>query len=170
MSTRGPNASYFADPNEVPTIPATPSARLAYAAEALGVEMPGDLAPDLLADDGGPQVSVLNFCAAKGISLDFVYLGDVRPMLRARFVRKLDQNKLKARAASADAPEDVTEYLDGLQRMAVKARALLEAIGALGDEHDEEDALFEVIDAATRVVAKMDRELDEISRPASMAA
>lgn len=64
-------------------IPTNPAARLAYAAEALGVETPRELPIDLLADDGAPHDRVMAFCNETGTSLDFIYSGDIRPMLRS---------------------------------------------------------------------------------------
>lgn len=72
------------------SIPATRHGRLEFAAATLGVDLPADLAPDLLAEDGAPQDEVLKFCAATGVSLDFIYLGDIRPMLRGDFARRLN--------------------------------------------------------------------------------
>ncbi len=153
-----------------PTIPATRHERLKFAAATLGIDLPDNLTPDLLAEDAAPQTEVLKFCAASGVSLDFIYMGDIRPMLRGTFARRFDHHRHQAKPRTDAAAEEITNYLDGLQRKAVKARALLEAIGALGDEPDEEDTLFEVIDTATRLLSSMDRELDAISRPAALGS
>ena len=59
-------------------IPATPEARAAFIAEALGVTSPSRL----LAADRAPSPELLAFCRETGASLDFIFLGDIRPMLR----------------------------------------------------------------------------------------
>lgn len=63
-------------------IPETPIGRLAFVAEALGVPMSSDLAADLLDADGGPAKAVQTFCIMHGASLDFIYTGDVMPLVR----------------------------------------------------------------------------------------
>ncbi|WP_306753867.1 hypothetical protein [Paracoccus actinidiae] len=74
-----------------PAMPATRLGRLKFAADTLGIDMPDNLTPDLLAEDAAPQAEVLKFCAASGVSLDFIYLGDIRPMLWVNFNRRFDQ-------------------------------------------------------------------------------
>lgn len=44
--------------------------------------MPKGLPADLLAEDEAPAPEVLRFCATYGASLDFIYLGDVAPLIR----------------------------------------------------------------------------------------
>lgn len=66
-------------------IPASPIGRLAFMAEAMGVPVPPELPADLLDDDGGPAADLLTFCAETGASLDFIFHGDIRPMIRAAY-------------------------------------------------------------------------------------
>lgn len=68
-----------------PAIPASPIGRLAFVAEALGVPLPPDLPADLQDDDGGPAADLLTFCAETGASLDFIFRGDPRPMMRVAY-------------------------------------------------------------------------------------
>lgn len=155
--------------NEAPS-PTTRMGRLTFAAEALGLELPGSLTPDLLAEDAAPQTEVLKFCAAAGISLDFIYLGDIRPMLRGMFARRFDQARHQDQSLNEDQMREIKDYLDGLQRKAVKARGLMGAIAALGDEPEEEDTLFELVDTATRILGDLERGLDAVSRPAALGS
>lgn len=52
------------------------------------LETPAQMPDDLLGDDEGPWHEVLRFCATYGASLDFIssldfiYLGDVVPLIR----------------------------------------------------------------------------------------
>lgn len=64
-------------------IPDTPADRLAYVATILGIEAPKHLRADLLANDGAPHDAVMKFCRETGASLDFIYQGDIRPLLHA---------------------------------------------------------------------------------------
>lgn len=63
-------------------IPTTRMDRLRFVADALGAPMPKGLPADLLAEDEAPAPEVLRFCATYGASLDFIYLGDVAPLIR----------------------------------------------------------------------------------------
>lgn len=64
------------------TIPETCMGRLCLVAEVLGAPIPVGLPADLLADDEAPAPEVLRFCRDYGASLDFIYLGDVAPLIR----------------------------------------------------------------------------------------
>lgn len=153
-----------------PSIPATRMGRLLFAANTLELDLPDNLKGDLLAEDASLQTEVLLFCAASGVSLDYIYFGDIRPMLRGDFYRRLDQHRQTGQAPTSDSTREITSYLDGLQRKAVKARGLMGAIAALGDEPEEEDTLFELVDTATRILSSLDHELDAVSRPAALGS
>ncbi|CAM3142602.1 hypothetical protein PANO111632_05075 [Paracoccus nototheniae] len=71
----------------IPSIPETRMGRLAYVAEALGVPVPDGLTVDLLDADEAPAHAVCLFCMETGASLDFIYWGDVRPMLLGDYHR-----------------------------------------------------------------------------------
>lgn len=64
-------------------LPETPAGRLAFVAETLGVPAPKGLNANLTDPDGTHVKSVVAFCAETGASLDFIYRGDIRPMLRS---------------------------------------------------------------------------------------
>ena len=68
-----------------PAFPETRLGRLAFIAETLGIAAPAGLGPDLLGDDAAPHPAVLAFCHETGASLDFIYRGDIRPMLWGDF-------------------------------------------------------------------------------------
>ncbi|MCC1494949.1 hypothetical protein [Cognatishimia sp. F0-27] len=53
-------------------------ARMHFYADTIGVQPPGRL----LSDDGAPAPELLNFCVRCGASLDWIFLGDVRGMIR----------------------------------------------------------------------------------------
>lgn len=53
-------------------------ARLQFYADTIGVEAP----QALLAADGAPSAELLNFCNRYGASLDWIFRGDVRGMIR----------------------------------------------------------------------------------------
>lgn len=65
-----------------PSIPASRMGRLQFVADALGVQIPEGLPPNLLDRDGAPARAVLVFCATHGASLDFIYLGDIAILVR----------------------------------------------------------------------------------------
>ncbi|VDS10735.1 hypothetical protein PARHAE_03954 [Paracoccus haematequi] len=153
-----------------PTIPATRMGRLKFAADTLGLDLPENLKTNLLAEDASLQTEVLLFCAATGVSLDFIYFADIKPMLRSAFNRRHDQHRDPDQARTEKDMSEATEYLDGLQRKAVKARGLMGAIAALGDEPEEEDTLFELVDTATRILGDLERGLDAVSRPAALVS
>jgi|GEM_PF-4793219 len=87
-------------------IPATRSGRLAFVAETLGVTMPSDLPADLLDADGGPATVVRTFCVTHGVSLDFIYLGNVAIM--ARYAAKA----LNRTSAILDAQDEIGRARD----------------------------------------------------------
>lgn len=53
-------------------------ARMHFYADTIGVQPPDRL----LSDDGSPAPELLNFCVRYGASLDWIFLGDVRGMIR----------------------------------------------------------------------------------------
>ena len=53
-------------------------ARLQFYADTIGAPVP----PRLLSEDGSPSPELLNFCVRYGASLDWVFLGDLRAMIR----------------------------------------------------------------------------------------
>lgn len=53
-------------------------ARLHFYADTIGVEPP----QRLLSDEGAPTPELLSFCNRYGASLDWVFLGDLRAMIR----------------------------------------------------------------------------------------
>ncbi|MCB2110835.1 hypothetical protein [Albidovulum sp.] len=53
-------------------------ARLSFYADTIGVEAP----KRLVCDQGAPAPELLTFCDRYGASLDWVFLGDVRAMIR----------------------------------------------------------------------------------------
>lgn len=57
------------------------SARVAYFASVLGKEPPAIL----LADDGAPSSELMTFCNDTGMSLDWVFTGDLKPMVLASY-------------------------------------------------------------------------------------
>ncbi|WP_143040425.1 hypothetical protein [Rhodobacter sp. 24-YEA-8] len=65
-------------------VPATAAGRASYAAGVLEVEAP----QSLLAPDGGPSSEIMDFCQKTGVSLDFIFCGDVKGMLRAAYRRE----------------------------------------------------------------------------------
>ena len=56
-------------------------ARAQFFADTLGLEPP----TRLIADDGAPAPELMVFCDQSGMSLDWVFLADLRSMLRATF-------------------------------------------------------------------------------------
>lgn len=72
---------------QVGPFPETRLGRLAFVAEALGIPAPEGQAPDLLGDDAAPHPAVMAFCRETGASLDFIFRGDIRPMVRGDFNR-----------------------------------------------------------------------------------
>lgn len=63
-------------------VPASCIDRLRFVADALGAPMPEGLPADLMGKDEAPAPEVLRFCVTYGASLDFIYLGDVTPLIR----------------------------------------------------------------------------------------
>lgn len=55
--------------------------RVQFFADTIGKEPPARL----LSKDGAPANELLNFCQTTGMSLDWAFLGDLRPMVRATF-------------------------------------------------------------------------------------
>ncbi|MEP1592883.1 hypothetical protein [Sulfitobacter sp.] len=53
-------------------------ARMQFYADTIGVFPP----ERLLSGDGSPAPELLNFCVRYGASLDWIFLGDVRGMIR----------------------------------------------------------------------------------------
>ncbi|KEP68536.1 hypothetical protein DL1_07895 [Thioclava dalianensis] len=53
-------------------------ARMQFYADTIGVHPPSRL----LSEDGAPAPELLNFCVRYGASLDWIFLGDVRRMIR----------------------------------------------------------------------------------------
>lgn len=53
-------------------------ARMQFYADTIGVEPPARV----LAEDGAPAPELLRFCVRYGASLDWIFLGDVRGMIR----------------------------------------------------------------------------------------
>lgn len=53
-------------------------ARLQFYADTIGVEPPSRL----LSEDGAPAQELLRFCLRYGASLDWIFFGDVRGMIR----------------------------------------------------------------------------------------
>ena len=53
-------------------------ARMHHYADTIGREPPARL----LDQDGAPAVELLDFCRRTGASLDWIFLGDVRAMIR----------------------------------------------------------------------------------------
>lgn len=68
-------------------IPDTRLGRLAFVAKALELPMPEHLRPSLTERDGTPAKAVMAFCIETGASLDFIFCGDIRPMLRGEYYR-----------------------------------------------------------------------------------
>ena len=62
------------------------TARAEFFANTLGLTAPGKL----VADDGAPSKELLDFCRKTGMSLDWVFLGDLRPMVRATYRSRHD--------------------------------------------------------------------------------
>ena len=56
-------------------------ARVQFFADVVGVEAPARL----IGDDEAPTRELLNFCIETGASLDWIFLGDVRAMIRDSF-------------------------------------------------------------------------------------
>lgn len=52
-------------------------ARMHFCADTIGVQPP----ERLLSEDGAFAPELLNFCARYGASLDWIFFGDVRPMI-----------------------------------------------------------------------------------------
>ncbi|MDQ1848534.1 hypothetical protein Q9299_09575 [Gemmobacter fulvus] len=75
-----PNAHVLATDTGLPAtiLPDTPEGRATFIAATLGL-----LAPLPVRDgDGCPSPEVCAFCLLTGASLDFIFRGDIRPMLR----------------------------------------------------------------------------------------
>ncbi|WP_425051518.1 hypothetical protein [Psychromarinibacter sp. S121] len=53
--------------------------RLKLYAQAVGVEVPRPI----INEDGGPSSEVIDFCEKHGASLDYIYTGDVTPLIHA---------------------------------------------------------------------------------------
>ena len=53
-------------------------ARMHFYADTIGVVPPDRL----ISEDGAPAFELLNFCVRYGASLDWIFLGDVRGMIR----------------------------------------------------------------------------------------
>lgn len=55
--------------------------RVQFFADTIGKEPPARL----LSADGAPAPELLNFCQNTGMSLDWAFLGDLRPMVHATY-------------------------------------------------------------------------------------
>ncbi|MDP5217124.1 hypothetical protein Q5Y75_07840 [Ruegeria sp. 2205SS24-7] len=80
-------------------------ARAKLYAHTIGVNSPASL----VADDGAPSREVLNFCLTNGASLDWIFLGDVRGMIRDSYkLAKLErESETEADSHYHGALEDV---------------------------------------------------------------
>lgn len=65
------------------------SDRVAYFARVVGKESP----TNLLSDDGAPSPELLAFCNDTGMSLDWVFTGDLKPMVLASHRDRLNAHK-----------------------------------------------------------------------------
>lgn len=81
------------------TIPASPKGRLAFVAKTLGVPTPRRVGPSLTDRDGGPSNAVMAFCEETGASLDSIYCGDIRGMLRGEYNRAREAAMREGEAA-----------------------------------------------------------------------
>ncbi len=135
-----------------------PEARVALIADVLKMSPP----ESLLADDGAPSAELLAFCRQSGASLDFIFCGDLRAMIRRSHVAEAQPKNEAPSAAPSQAgamPSASVELLSDALKLAQLASALHATIR---DKSDFTKALAEeVANRADALYAAMDRPASE---------
>ncbi|MDF0602313.1 hypothetical protein P1J78_16355 [Psychromarinibacter sp. C21-152] len=133
--------------------------RLQLFASTIGSEAPERLQEQ----DGAPSREVLDFCRAHGASLDYIFCGDVRPLIRAAANRSGDFDKLTYRRAH----DDVEYTLTTLSGLATALNDMARESNRISTPDDEGNALTALIVTIEEQAKKL-IELHEVEWTAAM--